>query len=202
MNGFGIMRQLAAPLRYYQFYNKAKLIIDVIAPLLFAFATCILFSLVPGGVAFLGDHGFVNSINGLLQLLVGFFVAGLAAVFGVRGYSLEQKPVGFHFLGAVKRDDADGVKITRRMFVCALFAYLAFISFSLFLVGLFAATCQPLIRSFAFGSIVHNLICFVYVLFIWNIFFVTLYGFYYMVDRAHRGDPEVLDGPIDASDEN
>lgn len=201
MQSKGVLRQILAPFRYYQFFNRGKMSIDVIWPAMFSIMTCALFACVPGGVALLGDHGFVTSINGLLQLLTGFFVAGLAAVFGVRGPSLEQEPIGFTFLGSLKRDRLAGVAITRRMFVCSLFAYLAFVSFAIYLAGLFATVCLPLIRLLTIPIGIHYVISFLYVFFIWNIFFVTSYGFYYMVDRAHRAEPEIVDGPIDDDDE-
>ncbi|MBB6183536.1 hypothetical protein [Oleiagrimonas soli] len=202
MNRNGVLRQVVSPFRYYQFFNYYKLSIDILLPAIFSLATCVVFYFVPKGVAILGDNGFVHSINGLLQILTGFFVAGLAAVFGVRGVSLEQEPIGFKYFGSVKIDREEGVVVTRRMFVCSLFGYLAFSSFSLYLMGLIASICEPLFRLMHINSCLHFSILFMYAFVVWNIFFVTVYGLYYMVDRAHRSDPKVIDGPVgDGTDE-
>lgn len=78
-----------------------------------------------------GSAGFAAGVNGLLQALVGFFITSLAAVATFSGatYKIDDPFDGEPAL-------LGGNVLTRRQFLCLLFAYLALASLVLYFVGI------------------------------------------------------------------
>jgi hypothetical protein len=186
-----VIGQILAPIRYLRITRGPKILIDVALPIMFgSLATAAILSM-PSGFPITGQSGLVAGMNSALQVLVGFYVAALAAVSTFNSVSLDQ-------------DLADGMRLpgagrvaTRREMLSYLFGYLSFLSFGILLVGLFATpiafaigrlTPQHLIR------IVRGVCLEMYTICIFSLFFTTLLGLYYLVDRSQRADPTPVSG--------
>ncbi|HAS3930571.1 TPA: hypothetical protein I6317_003470, partial [Vibrio cholerae] len=74
------IKKLLKPLYYLKIKHEQKLFIDIYLPLMVAALFLFLLSRTSVEIAFVGKSGLVQLVNGLLQVLIGFFVASLAAV--------------------------------------------------------------------------------------------------------------------------
>lgn len=81
-----------------------------------------------------GDHGIVQGVNGLLQILTGFYIASLAAVATFNKQSMDEVMPGEPPIVDVRGGKIE--QLTRRRFVCSMFGYLAFISLFVYLIGI------------------------------------------------------------------
>ncbi|EKF9782201.1 hypothetical protein RV096_003428, partial [Vibrio cholerae] len=76
-------------------------------------------------IAFVGKSGLVQLVNGLLQVLIGFFVASLAAVATFQRPGMDENMRG-------KAPTLQGKGVTRRQYLCYMFGYLAFMSIAVY----------------------------------------------------------------------
>lgn len=134
------VRQLCAPLRYLLIkqghgWFSSKASYDFVLPAIFsAFATLAVWKL-DVALGFFSESGFVPGIINLLNLLIAFFIAALAAVATFNRVGLDDPLKGEP--ATMKRRASDGVIrekiLTHRQFICYLFGYLSFISIMLLL---------------------------------------------------------------------
>ena len=83
-----------------------------------------------------GDDGLIRSINQLLSILVAFYIASLAAIATFKNDVLDSKFAGEPVKLTVKRSGKkETEELTRRKFLCCLFAYCAFVAMAVFCVG-------------------------------------------------------------------
>ncbi len=180
-----VATQLLTPLRYLRIGGGAKWKVDVLVPALLAVFTTVLLVAVRASV--LSPVGLVNLVNELLQVLVGFYVASLAAVSTFTNVSLDQPVLG---------SCLDESEITRRRFLSYLFGYLAVLSLLLYGGGVLAILASTELRALCSQvSFVRPALLFVYVFLCWNLVCVTLLGLHYLVDRIYRADPIVYPKP-------
>lgn len=137
------VRQLGAPVRYLRIAQgsglfTSKATYDFVLPLvLAALATTAVrwFSITLGLYA---ADGLIPGVIDLLNLLIAFFIAALAAVATFDRPGLDDKMKGEPAL--MRRRDSKGVirdcALTHRQFICYLFGYLSFSSIML-LLGLY-----------------------------------------------------------------
>ncbi|MBB5208319.1 hypothetical protein [Chiayiivirga flava] len=126
--------------------------------------------------------GLVTKVGGLLQVLVGFYVASLAGVATFPSRSLRQDAAGLRL---------DGQPIRRRKFLAAIFGYLAFLSLLLFLAGIFWPIASFMVAKISNAEtrfFLHAIGVIVYLFGFWQLVFITLFGLHYLVDRMHRAD--------------
>ncbi|MBF4338712.1 hypothetical protein EAY42_26835 [Vibrio anguillarum] len=135
----------------------------------------------PVQIKLLGQGSLVGLVNGLLQILIGFFVASLAAVATFQREGLDEVMVG-------KAPTLRGEKITRRQFVCYMFGYLALVSIVLYFgggiteltVGLLKVLITEKYELFKYSAI------FVYLSVLANLVLTTMLALYYLTDRIIR----------------
>lgn len=177
-----IIRQLVTPLDYLRVRSTGaeKALLDIYLPATLTVASLVVTVGFPSVVPFLGDHGFVANLNGLLQTLTGFYVGALAAVATFPNPLMDRKTDNLYL---------DRELIVRRLFVAKLFAFLAMGAFALYLAGLFinipshvyheAAPTgwKPYLRASGIA---------LYLFVFWQMLCVTLLGLYYLCERIHR----------------
>lgn len=194
------LRQLLAPLTYLRIrlgpgvIYESKRFYDYVLPLVLGALTTVgYFSLDPQP-ALLGDHGLLFSISGLLQLLVAFFIAALAAVATFPRESMELPMRGSPALLSVWSNEQQRYvdkNLTRRQFVCYLFGYLSFVSLVLFLAIIIAAAVwknltEVIPPEAAYWVKVLLSGCFWATL--WNVVIQTILGLYFLADRMQHED--------------
>ncbi|MEN4905661.1 hypothetical protein [Rahnella bonaserana] len=188
--------KLLSPLNYLKIKHEEKEWYDYYLPLIGALIiTCIYFFL-PEQFKLIGSNSLIYQVNGLLQVLIGFYIAALAAVSTFGNSTIDNVMAGTpptleeNFRGNMLK-----VKLTRRRFICYLFGYLALVSFALFSLGLVSSLIGQNLSHWlsqvapAWGFITaKTAFVFVYFAILLNIVTTTLLGLYFLSVRIHQGD--------------
>lgn len=142
---------------------------------------------------FVTDELLTQNIIGLLQTLPGFYVAALAAISTFPSTSMNQDmPEPTPYLGVKDLPSYDG--LSRRRFLCYMFAYLAYISIiTLFLTAVivFMYSNELLKSSALVSNISYFISCFSVFFLIIQIVFLTFVGLWYLGERIHFNDVPV-----------
>ena len=205
------VRQLCAPLRYLVIrqghgWFSSKLTYDVSIPVAFALVTTAAVWHFEIALGFFSESGFVPGIINLLNLLIAFFIAALAAVATFNRAGLDDPLKGEP--ATMKRRTSDGVIrekiLTHRQFICYLFGYLSFVSImillALYAIRLMGGGAAPeLDCKIAAGGIVipvrqlfRVIGSFIFFVVFGQIIVTMLLGIYFLADRF-----QFLDDPHD-----
>ena len=180
-----VIRQLLTPARYLLIRADTadKYVIDWVLPACIAAAVCAGWALRPDVVRLTGTGGLVESVGALMQVLVGFYVASLAAVATFQGSSLDEFVLNMKLRGE---------QLKRRQFLSYLFGYLALLSLALYVLMLFRSVPVALAGATpGRGQALLKLsVAFVHQFVFWQMIFVTLLGLYYLTDRIHRSNDD------------
>ncbi|QDS20757.1 hypothetical protein [Xanthomonas citri] len=183
---------LFSPLRYLSAKNPTKKWWDWWIPILLAGTLVLASTYLPKPLALFGDKGLIDGVNELLQVLVGFYIASLAAVASLNSESLNQK-VSQQPVHLVVGDELRS--LTRRQLLSLMFSYLSFSSIALYTTGLLANLLLPNIKTAiskdyawiaktaftgAYGFALSQMIC------------ITLITLYYLGERIHWQTPTAL----------
>lgn len=157
-----------------------------------------LFFVLFGGFYLWGDQflGFdkdklIGDVNALMGILVGFYIAALAAVSSFSNENLDQIMKGrAPTLTFIRKSEEVTETLTRRRFLATLFGYCATLAIILYIFGVcqvhldvtqpiapWAQSALNYVRQVAWG---------VYVWTISSLLVVTLLGLHYLVERMHR----------------
>jgi len=192
MNGLFI---LFKPLNYLRIKHSQKVHWDITIPLILAFLVTMAFLLLPEEIQVFKDGGLIKEINNLLQILAGFYIASLAAVATFSKTDLDELMQGEPVKLTIKREgQKQTIHLTRRLFLCSLFGFLAYMSIFLYLFGVAAnLLVDNLIGFIPAACLVYSKTTFIFVflLVFSNIMVTTLIGLYYMSDRMHRFEPKL-----------
>ena len=157
-----------------------------------------IFALFFGGFHLWGDQFLVfdkekliADVNSLMGILVGFYIAALAAVSSFTNENLDQVMKGRPpTLIAARKGSEIKETLTRRRFLAILFGYCATLAIVLYIFGVLQVhlTVSPptmtwLQTALSFASLV---IWGLYVWIISSLLVVTLLGLHYLVERMHR----------------
>ncbi|EIS0823132.1 hypothetical protein LY062_004648, partial [Salmonella enterica] len=141
----------------------------------------------PKNISLIGKDSLISLVNGILQILSGFYIASMAAV------ATFQKKGMDNIMDGVA-PTLRGKKLTRRRFLTYLFGYLAFMSITLYFVGgtvqLMSSSIKELHLS-QYGWL-KNLCLFIYLSFVCNILSTTALGMFFMIDKMHEEKPELI----------
>ncbi|WP_409266861.1 hypothetical protein [Massilia sp. BHUDP2] len=194
--------QLLRPFAYIFIHHPVKRKVDWYLPLALTAITIALIAPFREGMNVWATFGVVATAQGLVQALPGFYIAALAAVatFGQRGSSLDSiipaptPTIQTRFAGAWIE-----MKLSRRRFLCLLFAYLTAVSIVLSLFATYGQAIAGPARAVV-ASLVVDVLSWVmfgfYLLFLFQMVAVTLWGLYYLSDRMLQPDPfESSDSP-------
>ncbi|WP_086110813.1 hypothetical protein [Xenorhabdus vietnamensis] len=188
--------KLLSPLNYLKIKHEEKTWYDFYLPLTGAIFVSIVYCYLPNQFKLIGSNGLISQVNGLLQVLIGFYIAALAAVSTFGNARIDDVMAGTPpTLKESFRGKMSPVKLTRRRFICYLFGYLALLSFGLFSLGLITSLVG---QNFAvWFADVTSLRClmalkvvfvFFYFLVLLNIVTTTLLGLYFLAVRIHQSD--------------
>lgn len=139
-----------------------------------------------------GATGIVARMLGLVQTLAGFYIAALAAVATFSSEGMDKLMAGEPpTMKVLYNHCSTRIPLTRRRFLCSMFAFLTAMSLLIAVVA---------IGALAFGPIAGDLICmelrgvaralfaFVFVFASLQMLSVTLWGLFYLGERMHTPD--------------
>lgn len=191
--------RLVAPLAYLRVDHPSKRVYDYWLPLIAGTAVsgAVLFSGLRINV--IGEYGLVHGTNQLLQILVGFYVAALAAVATFDRPTMDEVTAGSPLMLGKET-------LTRRRFISLLFGHLAVVGLALYILGAFVMAAGPAIRAvvgtevFSTSSLgwswmpaisveaallLRGAITWFHVCLSAHVVVVTLYGVYFLAVRMH-----------------
>ncbi|WP_309621938.1 hypothetical protein [Novosphingobium sp.] len=154
-------------------------------------ATLALFVVDPTRKIF-GSGSFIQAILPVFSSLPGFFIAALAAVATFNRPELDvEMPDPAPQLKLMTQGKKGFVKLTTRMFLSFLFAYLtsvAFLGIAVLIAGdLLAPGISRLISDEKAHLIIKVIFVLTALLITFNIVITTLVGMYFLAERIHRG---------------
>ena len=191
-----LISRLFKPLDYLRVYHSQKRKYDLWIPLIIAtIFTGILFYL-PTPVDITGDRGLLVIFTGLLQILIGFYIASLAAVATFDRPSMDEIMRGDPpTLRIQVKGKAEIEYLTRRRFLCLMFGYLSLLSFFLYFLGAFANLFKPSLHILIPMPIflyVKWFSLYIYIFFVSNLVVASLLGLFYMTERIHREEDRII----------
>ena len=202
------INQLCAPIKYLRIRAgpslfQSKVVYDFILPAALTVLTLVVLALlsVPVSVASLGK--LLTEISTLLALLIGFYMAALAAVATFERRGIDGPLRGDDAILKTKRSSDGKIihkKLTYRQFISYLFGYLSFVSIVLYALLIavtkswatlsVAATDSNHSRQFI-AYVIEPVVFSIFVFFIWQLLIVSLLGIYFLSERIQSlNDPE------------
>lgn len=155
-------------------------------------------AIVLGGYFLLGDwikvpsmSNLIEDINSLMGILIGFYIAALAAVSSFTNENLDTIMKGRPPIILVKRKgDVIEETLTRRRFLAIIFGYCAVLSIVLYVFGVvFVQVTWNLPNDELTGLIFSILRKVAWAVYTWglaSLLVVTLLSLHYLVERMHR----------------
>lgn len=181
-----LFAKILTPIDYLWISHNEKKWFDFLLPIFAATIMVIAINYLPKNISLIGKDSVVSLVNGILQILSGFYIASMAAV-----ATFQKK--GMDSLMDGTAPTLRGKKLTRRRFLTYLFGYLAFISITLYFVGGAIQLTSSSIKEFHLTqfSWIRNICLFIYLSFVCNILSTTALGMFFMIDKMHEDKPQL-----------
>ncbi|HGM5295041.1 TPA: hypothetical protein ACKP0P_001609 [Serratia marcescens] len=184
------------PFKYLLIRHKDKKWFDFILPAIFSFSLSLIFYRLEKPFPLVATGGLVPQINSLLQMLIGFYIASLAAIATFGNSSIDDVMAGEPPTLKMKiKGSVNVIPLTRRRFLCYLFGYLALVSIVLYLAGVVAtligysgSNFLKQLTELGYIGVFKAILLFFYLFFLINLVLTTLLGLYYLSVRIHEGD--------------
>lgn len=191
------LSQLLKPLDYLRIKHPKKAAFDWVFPLALTVGLWAFLTFVAGSPRVFGSTGLVAGVNGLLQVLVGFYIAALAAIATFQKPGMDEKISGDPaILDEQFRGRTLSTELTRRRFLCYMFGYLAWASLALYFAGVIGNLSVDAVHArltpTAWVALKHAGLL-VYLFVVSNLTITTMLGLYYMAHRLHLEEPRTVD---------
>ncbi|SIQ03130.1 hypothetical protein SAMN05880566_101522 [Janthinobacterium sp. TND4EL3] len=186
--------QLLRPFSYILIQHPVIKRVNWLVPAVLTFAALFLILPFRQSINIWAADGLISSAQGFVQGLPGFYIAALAAIatFGQQTTLDKVIPSPTPTLHTSYSGTWVEMKLTRRRFLCLMFAYLTAVSIVLSLLAYYCrAVAAPARNLFTpmFVDALSLLALGIYLLFLFQLVVVTLWGLYYLGDRMHQPDP-------------
>jgi hypothetical protein len=189
-----MLDSLLRPFAYLTIEHDQKRMVDWLYPSVLALISLMLLLVLRwiGEVDIFSSSGFISKVLGFVQSLPGFYIAALAAIATFNKNDIDQKmpnpapTIGIKYQGK----DVD-IELTRRRFLCLMFAFLTAESFLLILVAIFSVSIAGSVKTllpveFHYVSVAVFLFLFLFIL--WQMVVTSFWGLFYLGDRLHQPD--------------
>ncbi|HHL1957037.1 TPA: hypothetical protein ACQ2HS_004597 [Klebsiella pneumoniae] len=182
-----LLAKIITPIDYLMISHNEKKWFDFILPVIASFIVVFIINLLPKSISLIGKDSLVSLVNGILQILSGFYIASMAAVATFQKKGMDSVMDG---VAPMLR----GEKLTRRRFLTYLFGYLAFISIMLYFVGGAVQLTSTSIKELHLSQFgwLKSICLFIYLSFVCNILSTTALGMFFMIDKMHEEKPELI----------
>lgn len=190
-----VFDKLLKPLDYMRIEHAEKAWFDVRLPVILAVACMIILYHLPIPVAFTGNNGMISLVNGIFQILSGFYIASMAAVATFQKEGMDDIMDGVPPKLKIIKNKKTTIKIlTRREFLTYLFGYLAFMSIFMYFAGGFIQLASGSVSMLAsnIAPWFKYLLVGVYMFVVFNILCTTVLGMHFMIDKIHRPKNKII----------
>lgn len=185
---------LLRPLAYLSIEHQQKWMVDWLYPFILAIISTGLLFLIRqwGEVSFYRDGALVSKVLSFVQSLPGFYIAALAAIATFNKTDIDKTmPQPAPKLDIVVQGKSVAIELTRRRFLCSMFAFLTAESLIIIVLAILSQTLYvPLkevicVKYHALASFVFMMI---FMVAFWQLLVVTFWGLFYLGDRLHQPD--------------
>lgn len=189
-----ILSKMLTPIHYLTISHNEKRWFDFVLPIVMSSMLVLGMYLLPKQISLLGKDGLITLVNGMLQILSGFYIASMAAVATFQKAGMDDVMTGAPPI-------LKGKKLSRRKFLTYLFGYLAFMSMAMYFVGgsLQLMSGNLIDWSYFNGKSIRLVSSFIYLFWVSNILTTTALGMYFMIDKMHDERPR-LNSPDEDKD--
>lgn len=173
---FSFFRLKGADLRFFQYVYPTLLAAGILGA----------YHLLAGGLMTFQLASIVSSATTLMGVLIGFYIAALAAVTSFPNESLNSVMAG-NAPQIRERSSAQKQPVTRRRFLSILLGYCAFLSIFIYAVGSLYSSVQfaPHV-DIGFSTFLMELWWIFYAWISSSLLVVTMLCLHYLIDRMHR----------------
>ncbi|GAB7127267.1 hypothetical protein JCM19000A_17740 [Silvimonas sp. JCM 19000] len=189
-----MFRHLLRPFSYLSIEHKQKWQVDWVYPLVLALlSTGILFGLKRyGTIALYADGAVIAKILGFVQGLPGFYIAALAAIATFNKTDIDKTmPSPAPRLDILVQGKVVPIELTRRRFLCSMFAFLTAESLVLIILAIFGQAIYVPVKTLL-PAIYHSWTSSIYMLIFsflfWQMLITSFWGLFYLGDRLHQSD--------------
>lgn len=189
-----MFKNILRPLSYLQIDHKQKWIVDWLFPFILSLVSTILlfflrkYAVIP----IYKDGAFISKVLGFVQILPGFYIAALSAIATFNKNDIDKTmPSPAPQIEATIQGRSVKLKLTRRRFLCTMFAFLTAESLALILLSIFGQSFYlPFkeIISVTYHAYCSWLFMFIFFLLFWQMLATSFWGLYYLGDRLHQPD--------------
>ncbi|MNJ45221.1 hypothetical protein D3C77_403080 [compost metagenome] len=189
-----MFRHLLRPLAYLSIEHKQKWKVDWLYPfILAAISVGVLFILKSHGrMPIYSDGALISKILGFVQGLPGFFIAALAAIATFNKTDIDKTmPAPAPKLDIMIQGQSVAIELTRRRFLCSMFAFLAAESLILIVLSIFGQAISLPVKELVsedfhvWASVLYML---VFMFVFWQMLITSFWGLFYLGDRLHQPD--------------
>lgn len=180
-----IARRLLTPIDYLRIKQGIKYKYDFYIPIILSTVVVIIYYMIPIKSNEPCSGGVFESISNVLSVLIGFYIASLAAIATFKSERLNETMKGGDPARLETKYGTE--RLTRRRFLCLLFSYLVILCFVLIILGIASET---LIRNTLYIApklfvYFKFLYIYVYTFLLSQLVIVTLLGLSYVADKMH-----------------
>lgn len=175
-----VISKVFTPISYIRISHPEKRYFDFVLPIVTSILITIAIYFLPNQIDLIGKDSLVSLVNGILQILSGFYIASMAAVATFQKDGMDDVMSGSPPI-------MKGHALTRRKFLTYLFGYLAFMSIAMYFVGGAAQLVQNNLSQFEMLRLpwVRVVLIFIYISIISNIIYTTTLGMFFMINKMH-----------------
>ena len=173
--------KILTPIGYAFIKHSEKRWFDLWLPLITSGLILLIIAALPKSISFIGKDSLISLVNGMLQILSGFYIASMAAVATFQKSGMDDVMSG-------TPPKLKGKNLTRRQFLTYLFGFLAFMSIVLYFLGGAIQLSSASIKDMHFvtNSVIKYSAMYVYLFLVSNILFTTALGMFFMIDKMHE----------------
>ena len=135
------------------------------------------------------DSGLIDKILGFIQVLPGFYIAAIATF---NKLDIDKTmPAPAPKLDIKVNGKIASIELTRRRFLCSMFAFLTAESFVLIVLSIFSIIAHEPIENLLPAYIrftASTIFLFIFMLLFWQMVLATFWGLFYLGDRLHQPD--------------
>lgn len=190
INSFRVfLSQVLRPFSYLFIKHDYKWQMDWLLPGLLTLVSGAVLYVLVGQANLYGDSGIIARVLGFIQNLPGFYIAALAAIATFGRNDIDSiLPQPTPTISEVRNGQKSTIPLTRRRFLCMMFAFLTAECVVLVLVSIgLLSVAGHLSAGHALASLwISKAVFLVYLFFLYQMILATFWGLFYLGDRIHQ----------------